>query len=183
MVFIFLRDFWDACLIITIVFSFEFDWGVFLGVQLTTPHNTDLATTLHYSDVKMGTIASQITSLTTVYTTVYAGADQRKHQSSASLAFVRGIRRGPGNSTHKWSVTRKMFPFDDVIMATSRLTRTNDGTVFPNLCFTRPQLLSYGDVLFNWVVPIWQEINAKYILKQKIECWFYEWGLGKARSN
>ena len=43
-------------------------------------------------------------------------ADQRKHQSSASLAFVRGILRWPVNSPHKWPVTRKMFPFDDVIM-------------------------------------------------------------------
>ena len=63
----------------------------------------------------MGAIASQITSLTIVYSTVYSDADQRKHQSSASLAFVRGIRRGPVNSPHKWPVTRKMFPFDDVI--------------------------------------------------------------------
>ena len=44
------------------------------------------------------------------------GADQRKHQSSASLAFVRGIHRRPVNSPHKGPVTRKMFPFDDVIM-------------------------------------------------------------------
>ena len=47
---------------------------------------------------------------------VYSGADQRKHQSSASLAFVREIHRGPVNSPHKWPITRKMFPFDDVIM-------------------------------------------------------------------
>ena len=39
----------------------------------------------------MGTIASQITSLTIVYSTVYSDADERKHQSSASLAFVWGI--------------------------------------------------------------------------------------------
>ena len=71
----------------------------------------------HYNDVIMSTIASQITSLTTVYSTVYSGIDQRKHQSSASLAFVRGIHRGPVNSPHKGPVTRKMFPFDDVIMA------------------------------------------------------------------
>ena len=64
----------------------------------------------------MGAMASQITSLTIVYATVYSGADQRKHQSSASLAFVRGIHRSPVNSPHKWPVTRKMFPFDDVIM-------------------------------------------------------------------
>ena len=56
------------------------------------------------------------TSLTSVYSTVYSGADQSKHQSSASLAFVWGIHRGPVNSPHKWPVTRKMFPFDDVIM-------------------------------------------------------------------
>ena len=70
----------------------------------------------HYSDVIMGTIASQITSLAIVYSTVYSDADQRKHQSSASPAFVRGIHRGPVNSPHKWPVTRKMFPFDDVIV-------------------------------------------------------------------
>ena len=70
----------------------------------------------HYSDIIMGTMASQITSLTVVYSTVYSGADQRKHQSSASLTFVREIHRGPVNSPHKGPVTRKMFPFDDVIM-------------------------------------------------------------------
>ena len=70
----------------------------------------------HYDDVIMTTIASQITSLTIVYSTVYSDADQRKHQSPASLGFVWGIHRGPVNSPHKGSVTRKMFPFDDVIM-------------------------------------------------------------------
>ena len=70
----------------------------------------------NYNNVIMGTMASQITSLTIVYSTVYSSADQRKHQSSASLAFVRGIHRGPVNSPHKWPVTRKMFPFDDVII-------------------------------------------------------------------
>ena len=59
---------------------------------------------LHYCDVVMGAVASQITSLTTVYSTVYSDADQRKHQSSASLAFVRGIHRRPVNSPHKWPV-------------------------------------------------------------------------------
>ena len=64
----------------------------------------------------MCAIASQITSLSIVYSTVYSDANQRTHQSSASLAFVRGIHRGPVNSPHKWPVTRKMFPFDDVII-------------------------------------------------------------------
>ena len=64
----------------------------------------------------MGSIVHQITRLAIVYSAVYSGADQRKHQSSASLAFVRGIHRGPVNSPHKWPVTRVMVPFDDVIM-------------------------------------------------------------------
>ena len=75
--------------------------------------NTSL---LHYGDVIMTRMASQITSLAIVYSTVYSGADQSKHQSSASLAFVWEIHRGPVNFPHKWPVTRKMFPFDDVIM-------------------------------------------------------------------
>ena len=64
----------------------------------------------------MDWIASQITSLLIAYSTVHSGADQRKHQSSASLAFVWEIHRRPVNFPHKWPVTRKMFPFDDVIM-------------------------------------------------------------------
>ena len=47
----------------------------------------------HYIDVIMTTLASQITSPTVVYWTVYSDADQRKHQSSASLAFLKGIHR------------------------------------------------------------------------------------------
>ena len=70
----------------------------------------------NYNDVIMGAIASQITSLTIVYLTVYLDADQGKHQGSVSLAFVRGSHLGPVNSPHKWPVTPKMFPFDDVIM-------------------------------------------------------------------
>ena len=60
---------------------------------------------------------TQITSLAIVYSNVYSGADQRKHQSPTSLAFVTEIHRSPVNSPHKWPVTRKMFPFDDVIMS------------------------------------------------------------------
>ena len=82
----------------------------------------------HYDDVIMNAIATQITSLTVVYSTVYVDADQRKHQSSASLAFVRGIHRGPVNSPHKWPVTRKMFPFDDVIMFHELYTPDNSTT-------------------------------------------------------
>ena len=64
---------------------------------------------IHYNDVIMSTMASQITSLTIVYSTINSGADQRKHQSSASLAFVRGIHPLPVNTPHKGSVARKCF--------------------------------------------------------------------------
>ena len=47
----------------------------------------------HYDDVIMITMASQMTSLTILYSIVYSGADERKHQNSALLAFVRGIHR------------------------------------------------------------------------------------------
>ena len=69
-----------------------------------------------YNDVIMSAMASQNTNLRIVYSTVYSGTDQRKHQSSESFAFVWGINRWPVNSPHKWPVTRKMFPFVDVIM-------------------------------------------------------------------
>ena len=61
----------------------------------------------------MGAMVSQITI---VYSTVYSGADQRKQQSSAPLAFVRGIHRSTVNSPHKGPVTRRMFSFEHVIM-------------------------------------------------------------------
>ena len=65
----------------------------------------------------MGAMASQITSLMMVFSTVLSGANQIKHQSSASLSFVRGIHRWPvNNSPHKRPVTWKMFPSDDVIL-------------------------------------------------------------------
>ena len=107
-------------------------WGESTGHR-RSPHKGHKGTILwsqtyhcpsRYSDVIMGAMASQITSHTIVYSTVYSGADQRKHQSSASMAFVRGIHGWPMNSPHKRPITRKMFPFDDVIMV-SRATVKN----------------------------------------------------------
>ena len=63
----------------------------------------------HLNDVILSAMASQITGVSTVYSTVCSAADQRKHQRSASLAFVRGTRRWPVNSPHKGPVTRKIF--------------------------------------------------------------------------
>ena len=74
---------------------------------------------VNYNDVIMNMMASQITSFTIVYSTIYSGKDQKEYQSPAPLAFVRGIHRWLVNSSHKRQVTRKMSPFDDVIMFAS----------------------------------------------------------------
>ena len=87
--------------------------GCFNVVSYTCPNANYV---IHYNDAIMGAIASQITSLTIIYSIVYSDTNQRKHRSSASLTFVRGNHRGSVNSPHKWPVTRKMFPFPDVIM-------------------------------------------------------------------
>ena len=70
----------------------------------------------HCNGVIMSAMASQITGVSIVCSTIYSGADQRKHQSATSRAFLRGIHRWPGNSPNKRPVTRKMFPSDDIIM-------------------------------------------------------------------
>ena len=158
----------------------------------------------HYGDVIMGAIASQITSLTIVYSTVYSDADQRKHQSSASLAFVWGIHRGPVNSPHKWPVTRKMFPFDDVIMSMflahyshrlAQWTRRDTSGPFPQIthrvrkgsshCFShtiqglyslnRHRLTCIGIPIVNWR---WSDDRLRFIIGIHItiiRCLLMEW--------
>ena len=64
----------------------------------------------------MSVMVSEITSVSIVCSIICSGADQTKHQSSTSLAFVRGIHRSPVDSPHKGPVMWKMFLFDDVIM-------------------------------------------------------------------
>ena len=86
----------------------------------------------HYSDVIMGVMASQITSLTIVYSTIYSGADQRKHQSSVSLAFVKRIHQLPVNSPLKGTVMWKMFQFDNIIMMKTYQPRTEGLTWIAN---------------------------------------------------
>ena len=95
-------------------------------------------------DVIMGTMAYQITSLTIVYSTVYSGADQRNPQSSPWLAFVRGIHRWPVNSPHKWWVTRKMLPFDDVIMLPANLVKFRRKPWYWLLTWSTLQQRHYG---------------------------------------
>ena len=88
---------------ITLKISFKFTRGPIQWVN-------ECCGICHYSDVIMSSLTSQITSVSIVYSTVNSGADQRKLQSSASLAFVRAIHRWP------WASNAVMFPFDDVIM-------------------------------------------------------------------
>ena len=68
--------------------------------------NTVIVTAFNnYSEIIMSTMASQIIGVSFALATVCAGGDQRKHQSSASLTFVRGIHRVLVNSPHKGPVT------------------------------------------------------------------------------
>ena len=103
---------------------------------------------IHYKDVIMSSMASQITSLTIVYSAVYN--KHRKHQSSASLAFVMGIPRWPVNSPHKWPVARKMFPFDDVIMMLDNTYECNIGWCPHSV--TKLVDMMFNDVLFSSTV-------------------------------
>ena len=90
----------------------------------------------------MSAMASQITSLAIVYSTVYLGADQRNNQSSTPLAFLRGIHRWPLNCPHKWPVTRKMFPFDEVIMWIHVLPLAT--TVLESTCSTSNKVIRFN---------------------------------------
>ena len=118
----------------------------------------------HYGDVIMGAIASQITSLAIVYSAVYSDADQRKQQSSASLAFVWGIHREPVNSPHKWPVARKMFPFDHVIMWSSNpqwvQLRSRDHIFLP--CCGQGLMCS---IYFSLAAILWKITDISYIAK------------------
>ena len=109
----------------------------------------------------MSALAFHNTSLTIVYTTVYSGADQRKHKSSASLAFVRGIHREPVNAPHKGPVARKMFPFDDVSMSLSlaRIKGTDNNNE-TDMTETRTKPLAQCSIFF---------VNV-HLLKQLIAC-------------
>ena len=75
-------------------------------------------------------MASQITIVSIVYSIVCSGADQRKHQSSAPLAFVREVTGDP----HKRSITRIMFPIDNVFMETMNCAIENTHYEIHKLC-------------------------------------------------
>ena len=96
----------------------------------------------HYSDVTMSANVSQITGVSIVYWTVCSDGDQRQHQSSASLAFVKGFHRSTVKSPHKGPATRKMFPFDDVIMLGNGLQS------FINKVLSKPMRLETSDTIW-----------------------------------
>ena len=138
-------DRWLSALAMEFLQSFtkplRYDFPFTVSLVSFMLHNTS-AYCVHYNDVIMGVIASQITSLTIIYSTVYSDADQRKHQSSASLAFVRGIHWWLVNSPHKGPVTQKMFPFDDVIVVGTVCTYAVYVCIDLE-CFLWMQLVSY----------------------------------------
>ena len=118
----------------------------------------------HHNDVMMSTMASQITSITIVYSSVYVSADQRKHQSSALLALVRGIHRRPVNSPRKGPVRRKMFPFDDVIMnppGTHNTTAWEHSTA-KSCAYFMGYILTKRTAYGAYIVSILMTVMAKY---------------------
>ena len=128
---------------------------------------------VHYCDVIMGATASQITSITIVYSTVYSGSDQWKHKSSASLAFVRGIHRWPVNSPHKGPVTRNIFPFHDVIMQLEWIESMKDTLLFH---FGGCSSFQTNAFIHRWQVSKLEDEDAIYskheksISKYQIKC-------------
>ena len=85
-----------------------------LANGMASLHVKTFANTVHYNDVIMSAMASQITSVSNVCSIIWSGADQRKRQCSGSLAFfVRGIYRWSVDSPHKGPVTWEMSPFDN----------------------------------------------------------------------
>ena len=117
----------------------------------------------HYSDAT----ASRIISLTIVYSAVYSGADQRRHQSSASLAFVRGIHRWPMNSPHKWLVTWKMFPLKTSSRWTNYSRRPIDfhrelTTPGVNFEFTIRVISSFTVYIYIYVRYRWLSARLQY---------------------
>ena len=134
------------------------------------------------------TTMSQITSLPIFYSTVYSRRRSKKHQSSASLAFVRGIHRWPVNSPHKWPVTRKMFPFDDVIMRNISISTSfaSSGNLLqrPILCFykmkTRQMYAKYLPLIYLFICEIgilyWCMIHFAVMLNNPVYMqWPNEW--------
>ena len=118
---------------------------------------------IHYSDVAMSPFASQITSVSIVYSTVCSGADQRQHQSPASLTVVRGIHWWLVIYPNKRPLTRKMYPLDDVIM--NNMSSTMINLLPKHIC--QQAKLSVGPVL---LFIFFMYLNKMYMNIYSFEC-------------
>ena len=121
----------------------------------------------------MGVMASQITSFTIIYSTIHSGTDQRKHQSSASLAFVRIIHRWPVNSLHKGPVTRNMFSFEDVIMfcICALCNRSIDDKSALFLVMDRCRIGDTSYLNQGWFIANWALLTVANWFKHDKNCW------------
>ena len=105
--------------------AYDWHWSGFYCMDSLTTRQTSWRLNQHDSLQWRHNERDGVSNLMVVYWSLYTGADQRKHQSSASLAFVRGIHWWPVNSPHKGRVTRKMFPFDHVIMSAKEVVHVH----------------------------------------------------------
>ena len=120
----------------------------------------------------ISTVASQINGVSMVYLTGCSGADQRKHRNSASPTFVRGIHRWPVNSPHNEPVTRKMFPFDDVIMChlvfhlsyVLSIHKSINLPIKPSFIHSYPCDDKYGTIRYikTWLGKLWAGILSTW---------------------
>ena len=104
-------------------------------------------------------------------------ADQRKHQSSASLAFVWGIHRWPVNFPHKGPVTRKMFPFDDVITSSTFLGRHLSADVVSLCIYVRIAVTAVGGKHFT--AHVLHRPFSNFVMRTLLETKSYPYILGK----
>ena len=140
---------------------------------------------VHSSDVIMGVMASQITAVSIVYATVCSGTDQRKHQRSGPLAFVRGIHRWPVNSLHKGSVTWKMFPFAVVMTWYCPILEllSHEAFAYPVIVLGMPKVGSWDTAVFQELSSVLKiGVLKQYQTSSIIKKWgsflktFWKWG-------
>ena len=116
----------------------------------------------HYNDVIMSAMASQILSLTIVYLTVYSGADQRKHQSSASLAFVTGeFPAQMASNAENVSIWWRHHDFENLQCSLRQQDRRNDDPFV--LWITKMSTDNVDNINLIKVKHPWATINAVYM--------------------
>ena len=131
----------------------------------------DTKASSHYSDVIISAMAYQITDVLIVCSTVCSGADQTKHEPSASLAFVRGNHWWPLYSPHKGPVMRKMFSFGDDMKHNKHIVRSR----LPMITFLITDTIAAADILCVLVLFTHSlMINTLVVLCYKFKQTFYQ---------